>query len=49
MSTIDNDNKDEEPTKDNWELPAESDWDFIGGMDDSVAVDELLLPDNTAQ
>jgi len=41
--------KDEELAEDNWDLPPEDNWDFIGGMDDKVAVDELLLPKNTAQ
>ena len=31
-----------------WDLPAEDDWDFIGGMDNNAVVDERLLPDNTA-
>lgn len=51
MNTADTDadnNKEEEPTEDNWDLPSGDNWDFIGGMDDSVAVDERLLPDNSA-
>ena len=46
MSTIDN--KDNEPADDTYINPAEDSWDFIGGMDDDVAADERLLPDNKA-
>lgn len=46
MSTIDN--KDNEPADDTYINPAEDSWDFIGGMDDDVAPDERLLPDNKA-
>jgi hypothetical protein len=46
MSTIDN--KDNEAVDDTYINPAGDDWDFIGGMDDDVAADDRLLPDNTA-
>ncbi len=44
MSTKDKENQD-----DTYINPAEDDWGFVGGMDESVVVDDRLLPDNTAK
>ena len=40
--------KDKETQDDTYINPAEDDWGFVGGMDESVVVDDRLLPDNTA-
>jgi len=40
--------KDKETQDDTYINPSEDDWGFVGGMDESVVVDDRLLPDNTA-
>jgi cell division GTPase FtsZ len=46
MDIKDKDTKDEDDTYIN---PAEDDWGFVGGMDESVVIDDRLLPDNVAE
>ena len=40
--------RDKETQDDTYINPAEDDWGFVGGMDESVVVDDRLLPDNVA-
>lgn len=40
--------KDDKSVDDTYINPEEDDWGFVGGMDETVVVDERQLPDNTA-
>jgi cell division GTPase FtsZ len=40
--------KDKQNPDDTYINPEEDDWGFVGGMDETVIVDDRLLPDNTA-
>lgn len=40
--------KNKENTDDTYINPEEDDWGFVGGMDETVVVDDRLLPENTA-